>query len=253
MYSASRFKQPLAITLIIVSIIVGSLIFATSGALGQTASLAHSDVTVSYALLDKPSGFTIYRIEVTVPAALINNYASISHNVLSTTDFSKFVTPNAVKPIADKLRQAYPNDEDFANAVLELTQQIPYHETSGSFYAAETLARNSADCDVTSALAASILKAGGLNAVLLDYPQSKHMNVGVSLPQPPKHATMAVKLVQFQGAEYYVGETTSSDWINGWRVGEFPATLETPNVIPITNSINDSLPSAIYADLVSLA
>ena len=136
----------------------------------------------SYELLDRPGGDTTYRLTVSVTETLYEYYNSQDHNLYSY-DFSKFVTPDALKPIADDLWTIYSNPEDFANGVLMILHQIPYLESDPQKYPVETIVENEGDCDLFSILAASIMKAGGLDIVLLLLEQHDHMLVGVHLPE----------------------------------------------------------------------
>ena len=215
----------------------------------------------SYELLDSPGGDTTYRLTVSVTETLYAYYSSQDHNLYSY-DFSKFVTPDALKPVADDLWSIYSNEEDFANGVLMITHQIPYLESDPQKYPVETIVENEGDCDLFSIVAASIMKAGGLDVVLLLLEYQDHMLVGVHLPESPEDARSQVYLYKHEGRKYYVAETTGGNWENGWRVGECPEILRkaSAKVIPLTNyeesapgqvsssySIPDS--SAVYMSL----
>ena len=190
----------------------------------------------SYNLLDSPDGDTTYRLTVTATETLYEYYNSQNHNLYSY-DFSKFVTPDAMKPIADDLWTIYSNEEDFANGVLMILHQIPYLESDPQKYPVETIIENEGDCDLFSIVAASIMKAGGLDVVLLLLEWQDHMLVGVHLPESPKDARSQVYLYRHEGKKYYVAETTGGNWENGWRVGECPEILRKAEakVIPLTN------------------
>jgi hypothetical protein len=190
----------------------------------------------SYELLDSPDGSTTYRLTVSVTETLYEYYSSQNHNLYSY-DFSKFVTPDALKPIADDLWSIYSNEEDFANGVLMILHQIPYVESDPQKYPIETIVENEGDCDLFSILAASIMKAGGLDVVLLLLEWQDHMLVGVHLPESPKDARSQVYLYKHEGKKYYVAETTGGNWETGWRVGECPEILRrsAAKVIPLTN------------------
>jgi len=190
----------------------------------------------SYELLDSPGGSTTYRLTVSVTETLYEYYSSQNHNLYSY-DFSKFVTPDALKPIADDLWSIYSNEEDFANGVLMILHQIPYVESDPQKYPVETIVENEGDCDLFSIVAASIMKAGGLDVVLLLLEYQDHMLVGVHLPESPKDARSQVYLYKHEGKKYYVAETTGGNWENGWRVGECPEILRrsAAKIIPLTN------------------
>jgi len=190
----------------------------------------------SYKLLDNPDGSTTYRLTVSTTETLYEYYSSQNH-VLYSYDFSKFVTPEALKPIADDLWTIYNNEEDFANGVLMLVHQIPYVESDPQKYPVETIFENEGDCDLFSIVAASIMKAGGLDVVLLLLEQHDHMWVGVHLPESPKNARSQAYFYRHEGKKYYVSEATGGNWKTGWRVGECPEILQkaAAKVLPLAN------------------
>ena len=179
----------------------------------------------TYGLLDHPDGSTNYRLTVSVTPSLYDYYRSKDHNVYSY-GLAKFVTPSPLEPIADDLWSIYSDDEDFANGVLMIVHQIPYVESGPQKYPVETIVENEGDCDLFSFIAASIMKAGGLDVVLLLYETQSHMNVGVNLSHEPDDARSTVYYYSHDGKRYYVAECTGGDWRNGWRVGESPDTLK---------------------------
>jgi len=178
----------------------------------------------TYSLLDHPDGFTNYRLTVSVTSSLYEYYRSKDHNLYSY-DFAKFVTPNTLKPIADDLWNIYSDGEDFANGVLMIVHQIPYVESGPQKYPVETIVENEGDCDLFSFIVASVMKAGGLDVVLLLYETQSHMSVGVHLSEEPNDARSALHYYTYDGKPYYVAECTGDNWRNGWRVGECPDTL----------------------------
>ncbi|MCZ2808330.1 MAG: hypothetical protein O2V44_03140, partial [Candidatus Bathyarchaeota archaeon] len=113
-----------------------------------------------------------HKLHVSVPPSLYDYYSSKTHRITSESGYSKFVTPNAVKSIAESIQNVTSNapysDEQLANAVLKLVHQISYVKSNAK-YPVEAIVDNSGDCDVLSYLAASIMKAGGLDVVLLHY------------------------------------------------------------------------------------
>jgi len=190
----------------------------------------------SYGLLDSSGGDTTYRLTVSVTETLYEYYSSQDHNLYSY-DFSKFVTPDALKPVADDLWSIYSNEEDFANGVLMILHQIPYVESDPQKYPVETIVENEGDCDLFSIVAASIMKAGGLDVVLLLFEYQDHMLVGVHLSENPKDVRSQVYFYKHEGKKYYVAETTGGNWENGWRVGECAEMLQSASakVIPLEN------------------
>jgi hypothetical protein len=179
----------------------------------------------TYELLEQSGGGTNYQLTVSVTSSLYEYYRSKDHNVYSY-EFAKFVTPDSLKPVADDLWSIYSNDEDLANGVLMIVHQIPYVESGPPKYPVETIVENEGDCDLFSFIAASIMKAGGLDVVLLLYETQSHMNVGVHLSEEPNDARSAVYYYTHDGKRYYVAECTGDDWRHGWRVGECPDILQ---------------------------
>ncbi|KPV64711.1 MAG: hypothetical protein AOA66_0013 [Candidatus Bathyarchaeota archaeon BA2] len=168
-------------------------------------------------------------------SALYDYYRSKDHN-LYDHDFAKFVTPNSLKPIADDLWAIYSDDEDFANGVLMIVHQIPYKESGPQKYPVETIVENGGDCDLFSFIAASVMKAGGLDVVLLLYEEQSHMNVGVHLSEEPEDVRFQYTYspIEYEGKQYYMAECTGGDWRNGWRVGECPIELKDASARVIT-------------------
>ncbi len=195
------------------------------------------DSSLSYQLLNE-SGKVAYKLTVVIPEALSSYYHDLSHKSATGDDFPKFVTPYALKPIADRLREIYPEDEDFANGVLTLIHQIHYEEIVPAYYPVETMLRQSGDCDLLALIGASIMKAGGLDVVLLHYVDEEHMNLGVHLSEAPRQARLDIYSLQHDGVIYYVAESTSTNWQEGWRVGECPEDLQnaTAQIITLENS-----------------
>ncbi len=180
------------------------------------------DHTVSFQLMDKQGENAGYTLNVVVPETLLQYYQEKSHRLSVPADFPKFVTPYALQPIADSLRQIYPDDEDFVNGALMIVHQLTYVETARGKYPAETFVDNLGDCDVFSYVAASIINAGGLDVVLLDYEEQAHMNIGVHLSSAPENAREQVYIIAHEDIDYYIAETTGGNWTRGWRVGECP-------------------------------
>ena len=66
-----------------------------------------------------------------------------------------------------------------------LVHQITYKEVVPGKYPVETLVEDMGDCDLFVYIAASILEAGGINAVLIYYRDLLHMEIGVDLGTAP--------------------------------------------------------------------
>jgi len=188
----------------------------------------------SYQLLDQSNGLDYYRLNVVVPQSLYEYYREKSHSLNSNSDFAKFVTPYALEPVANSLWEICTDDEEFANGVLMIVHQIPYEETLPVKYPLETIVENKGDCDLFSCIAASILKAGGLDAVLLYYESEAHMNVGVHLSHTPHDVRGQAYYITYNEIRYYVVECTGGSWKNGWRAGECPDDLKQASVQVIT-------------------
>ena len=220
-------KNRLLLTLSIISLII-ILPFSTIPPSG-----AQENITVSYQLVNISDGTFSYTINVVIPNSLNEYYQGLSHISASSGDFAKFVTPYALQPIADCLRTIFPDDEDFTNQVLTIIHQIPYNAVTPVYYPVETMIKNTGDCDLFSVLAASILKAGGLDVVLLHYESEEHMNIGVHLNTEPQDARLSLYSVKSNGLTYYIAESTSTNWQEGWRVGECPEDLQDAPVVII--------------------
>jgi hypothetical protein len=202
-------------------------LFAITLILFSTISLATAqNQKRSYQLLDHPDGNITYELNVIIPENLHEYYTEKSHRLTSTNSFSNFVTPYALQPIADKLWKIYDNEEDFGNGVLMIVHQITYVETTPTKYPVETMVDTQGDCDLFSFIAASIMKAGGLDVVLLYYEEQTHMNIGVHLSSAPQDVRDNMCYVTNDGTRYYVAECTGGKWKEGWRVGECPTDLK---------------------------
>lgn len=211
------------------------------------------DYTVSYQLLNQPDGKVTYELNVVVPEILHEYYVEKNHRSASSSDFPKFVTPYALKPIADKLWEIYDDEEDFANGVLMIVHQITYVETLPVKYPVETIVDCQGDCDLFSFIAASVMKAGGLDVALLYYEQQTHMNIGVHLSSAPKDARESAYYVTHDGIRYYVAECTGGNWKDGWRVGECPTDLKqvSAEVVTLENA-EELTPGQVSASFTAL-
>ena len=192
------------------------------------------DTSYSYQLVDHFGGSTYYRLNVAVSQSLYDYYFEKSHRLNSNTDFAKFVTPYPLNPISDCLAQIYADDEDFANGALMIVHQILYEASAPPKYPVETIVENKGDCDLLSYIAASIVKAHGMNVVLLYYESETHMNIGINLAHEPREARQQAQYVTYNSLRYYVAECTGGNWQSGWRVGECPDNLQTAAVQVIT-------------------
>lgn len=208
------------------------------------------------------SDHTLY---VSSPPSVKEYYARKSHTISGVMDYAKFITPTAVQSIAENIRNISRDspysDEEFANAVLMIAREIPY-VVSDAKYPVETLVDNQADCDGLSIVAASILKAGGLDVVLLFYDDiiPSHMNIGVCLEQMPVARSWwtAPSGIEYNNKTYWVAECTS---LADWTIGTRPRLLSStkPQVIPIANceknspaQVSSSLDSPLQSSSISI-
>lgn len=216
-FCRGKLKSKPSRTLIVITVLL-TLSYLIPNCLSESYSC-------TYQLLDHPDGSTRYKLNVAIPQSLHQYYRDKSHSPVSNTDFARFVTPNALEPIADSLWSIYNDDEDFANGVLMIVHQIPYQVTLPVKYPVETMVENEGDCDLFSYIAASTMKAGGLDVVLLYYEDKAHMNVGVNILHPPNDARGETCYVTHESKRYYMAECTGGNWRIGWRVGECPDSL----------------------------
>ena len=178
-------------------------------------------------------------INLSVPSSLYDYYQNMDKTVREDIDFANFVTPEVFFSLANQIRTLIGNktckDELFANAVLDLVHQIRYEDNvNETKYPVETIVEQAGKCDTDSFLAASIMKAGGLDVVLLYFKGVHHMNVGVHLPYEPYGTWWWQQSVgyEFDGKKYWVAECTP---LIDWKVGDLPPLMdgEKPIIIPI--------------------
>ena len=200
----------------------------------ETAAPGNYERTYTFDV-EQGSSHTTYTLYTSVPPSLYDYYRGKTNSVNSDREYSKFVTPEPVQTLADDIRNFSSSDEEFANNVLALVHQMPY-AVSNIKYPVEALAENSGDCDVLSFIAASIMKAGGLDVVLLVYRDlhPAHMNIGVYLPYTPVYDKLETGATGFEynNQTYWVAECTPT---GNWKVGDQPDCFapSTPVVIPI--------------------
>ncbi len=199
-------------------------------------------------------GLLNQKLYVSVPPSLYDYYSNMSNTINSASDYANLVTPQAVEPIAESIQNITHNlpdsNEQFADAVLTLVHQIPY-AINGVEYPVETLVNNSGDCVSLSLLAASIMEAGGLDVVLIDYTgiNPGHMNVGVYLPYTPVYHTAGLAPTDFvyNNKTYWTAKCTPGA---DWKVGDQSGSLASaePVIIPL-NSIEQSSPGQVSSSL----
>jgi len=199
-------------------------------------------------------GLVSHELYVSVPSSLYDYYRGKTPRLVDDSEYATLVTPDAFQSIAENIRNLTRDkprsDEEFANAVLMLVHQIPYADCDVN-YPVETLVENSGKCDTLSLLAASIMKAGGLDVVLLYHKEVHHINVGVYLPYTP-HGTwwwLPPTGYEFDGKKYWIAECTPA---TEWKVGDVPPLLvdTKPWIISLENSEKSS-PARVSSKLGS--
>jgi len=130
-----RFKY-LKASVLLISVLL--LVFITPTSIAGTYEKTYI-FQAQYGLLNQ-------KLYVSEPPSLYDYYSNISHTVNCDSDYTKFVTPQTVEPIAESIQKITRNlpysDEQFADAVLTLVHQIPYN-ISDPKYPIETLVDNS--------------------------------------------------------------------------------------------------------------
>ncbi|MEM2045315.1 MAG: hypothetical protein QXO20_03960 [Candidatus Bathyarchaeia archaeon] len=200
-------------------------------------------------LIRHESGRFFHKLYVSVAPSLYYYFRGRSHVTRTIWDYVSFVTPEAVEPIAKELQKISNSDENFVNIVLKVIRQIPYSK-SGPKYPVETIVEHNGDCGALSILAASIIKAGGIDVALLYYESgdSGHMALGVSLPRDPINyrSHFTPKFYEYHGKRYWVAECAG---YSDWRVGEEPPSLNGVKVTVIPINGGCLSPASISASL----
>ncbi len=188
-----------------------------------------------------------HKLYLSITPSLYSYYANLSHQLNNDGYYARLDTPVTVASIAENLRNITANlpneDEQFANAVLTFVHQIPYNIT-GPKYPVETLVKDSGDCTGLSLLAASIMKAGGLDVVIIHYLgiDPGHMNLGVYLPYTPAYHSLLIPPTDFEydNRTYWTAEATGK---LDWRVGDQPDSIGGTGVIitSLNNTDNNGL------------
>ncbi len=229
------------------------LLTATLILFSTIALIKAQDQTLTYELIENPEGNVTYQLNVIIPENLHEYYEEKSHRITSSTQFSSFVTPYALQPIAERLWEIYDSQEDFTNGALMIAHQINYVETTPGKYPVETMADGQGDCDLFSFTTASILSAGGLDVVLLYYEEKSHMNIGVHLSSSPEDCRDSVYYITHDNKRYYVAECTGGNWREGWRVGECPPDLKQVSAEVITlEDAEQMAPGQVSASFTSM-
>jgi hypothetical protein len=197
-------------------------------------------------------GLVSHKLYVSAPSSLYDYYNGKTHSIRDDSEYATFVTPDAFQSIAESIwditRDKPHSFEEFANTVLQLVHQIPYADGDLK-YPVETLVENSGKCDTLSLLAASIMKAGGLDVVLLYHKEVHHINVGVYLPYEPHGSWWWLPPTgyEFNGKKYWIAECTPA---TDWKVGDVPPLLKDtkPYIISLEDS-EEMSPAQVSAKL----
>jgi hypothetical protein len=234
-------------TILLVAILLP--LFAIPSATPTTLQASPTNYIAQYNLLDQ-------NLYVSIQPSLYIHYNNQSHSIPQDNSYAKFITPMSLQPIADTILEATQNlphpEEQFANAVLTLVHQIPYNIT-GSQYPVETIVKNKGDCGALSLLAASIMKAGGLDVVLFIYRTQNfaHMNIGVCLPETPVYSTLFFfsTSIQYDNKTYWTAEATPK---LDWKVGDQPSNVAyTPAEIVSVEDCEKLSPGQVSASLTN--
>lgn len=143
-------------------------------------------------------------------------------------------------PLANQLREISESDDEmFANLVMQVVHQIKYSTTYNIKFPVVTIGDGEGDCDNVSTLAAAIMKAGGLDSVVIVGPVQigecfelqRHAIVGVHLSEPPDDLLIQntnsdpsyPHYVDHNLKKYYVAEATPGRSF----VGENPMNMDT--------------------------
>lgn len=146
---------------------------------------------------------SVYSIYVTHPDddEGINSLATYFNKKVAEHDLNTIEKINLIASFVQSLRYTSDNET------------TPYDEYPR--YPIETLVDEGGDCEDTSILLASILKAMGFRVILVLLPEVEHCVVGIAGEGTGTYT-------QHNGVHYYLIETTGSDW----KVGEFPPVFE---------------------------
>ncbi len=126
-----------------------------------------------------------------------------------------------VETIADQFRSIAAennfSDKQTAECVIAFVQNMKYIN-DGTYeyprYPVETIIDKGGDCEDTAILLDAILRALGVDCVLLS--PAKHMGVGIAMDGVQFGTSFP-----YAGKQYFYVETTS----NGWEIGDYPAHL----------------------------
>lgn len=134
-------------------------------------------------------------------------------------------TKSAIGPLAKRFRAradaAKLDAVQLAQVMLAFVQQIPYHLPDDPFGLKPpplVLAQKSGDCDSKALLLYLLLRAVGIDSVIVTSAAHRHTMLGVALPVPGT-------TFRWNGRKYAFAETTAK----GAPLGYLPPDVSTPN------------------------
>jgi len=167
-----------------------------------------------------------WNLALSIPESLYEYYVGKDRS--PTLDYSVYVTHpyddeyinTIIKKINFIASEEGLTEAEKINLVISFIQSLPYtsDEVTTPFdeyprYPLETLVENGGDCEDTSILAASLLKAMKFDVILIA--PLNHMAVGVKVDAVGSYWVQDYEI-------YFYLETTSG----GWEIGEYPEDLE---------------------------
>jgi len=166
-----------------------------------------------------------YELVLSIPEGQYDYYQSLER--IHSDDYSVYVThpydDEFINTIIRKFNfialEEHLTEENKISLVISFVQSLPYTVDSVTTpfdeyprYPLETLIDNGGDCEDTSILTASLLKAMNYDVILISPPE--HMAVGVNIESYGSYW-------EYDGLKYYYLETTNT----GWNIGDFPEDL----------------------------
>ncbi|MBI4919019.1 transglutaminase domain-containing protein [archaeon] len=155
-----------------------------------------------------------------------------SHRHNTIEEFARFVTYDHknIKQIAESVTKFSNSPEEKARVILDFVHQMVYDKTIEDKgmpdyvrYPLETLVERNGDCEDLTILAASLMKAVGINVALIHIPALPSEDAG--------HLALGVN-GDFSGSAYTVDkkrffytETTGTQWLSStstWKIGQIP-------------------------------
>ncbi len=120
-----------------------------------------------------------------------------------------------IQEMASDLLQISGGDQELlVNLALQVVHQLYYNETLYVKYPVETLVESSGDCDNLAVLLASVLRAAGMEVVLIIGTARGvgHVMVGVALDEEPddllQYGRYHVWYISYEGKNFYLAEPT---------------------------------------------